>query len=328
VSVSLGVPLRAAVAVLALATHGSAAARAQDWPTRPIRIVVGAGAGGGTDISARIVGQNLPELLGQPVVIENRGGAGGTTAAEAIAKAAKDGYSTYMMSNSHAIAPAIYKALRYDPIDDFAMVSMVATAGLVLVTRPDFPAADLTGLVAVVRANPGKFNFGSAGTGTTQHFSGELLKQRAGLQMRHVPYRTTPAVIAGLLGSDVEMVFELIQTVQGQIHTGALKAIAVTSPERNPVLPDVPTFMQSGMPDYDVTSWYGLAMPAGTDAAIVQKTNIAMVEVLAREGVRQQFLNLGAVARSSPPEVLRDHIAREIAKWKAVREHAGIEQEQ
>jgi tripartite-type tricarboxylate transporter receptor subunit TctC len=145
--------------------------------------------------------------------------------------------------------------------------------------------------------------------------------------MRHVPYRSTPAVVAGLLGGDVEMVFELIQTVQGQINAGDLKAIAVTSPERNPILPNVPTFMQSGMPDYSVTSWYGLAFPAGTPAAIVQKTSKAMAEWLARESVRQQFLNLGAVAKTSSPEELKTHIAGEIAKWKKVREEAGIEQQ-
>src|SRR6516165_5978591 len=180
-----------------LGTPCSSAAT-QDWPTRPIRLVVGASAGGGTDISARLIAQPLAEILGQAVVVENRAGAAGTTAAEAVAKSPKDGYSAYMMSNAHAISAVMYKALRYDPINDFQMVSMVATAGLVLVAAPDFPARDLAGVLAAVGANPGKFNFGSAGVGTTQHFAGELMKQTAGLDITHVPYRSTPAAVTGL----------------------------------------------------------------------------------------------------------------------------------
>ncbi len=269
----------------------------------------------------------MSEIVGQPVVVENRVGAGGMTAADAVAKGPKDGTMALMMSNAHAISAVMYKTLRYDPVADFEMVSMVATAGLALVTRPDFPAKDLAGTIAAIKAAGGKANFGSAGAGTTQQFAGELMKQNAGLDMRHVPYRGTPQVLAGLLAGDVEMVFELIQTVQGQIGSGALKAIAVTSPQRNPILPNVPTFAESGMPGYDVTSWYGVALPAGTPPAIVQKMNKAMVELLARDSVREQIAKLGAQARSSSPGELKTHIAGEIAKWKAVREKAGIAQE-
>src|SRR5262249_24897097 len=198
---------------------------AQDWPRQPIRIVVGFGAGGGTDIAARIVAQPLSELLGQPVVVENRVGAGGTTAAEGVARAPKDGYTALMMSNAHAVAPAMYKVLRYDPIADFQMVSMVGTAGLVLVTAPDFPAKDLKGVLAYAKANPGKLNFGSPGVGTTQHFAAEYMKQLAGLEIQHVPYRSTPAAIAALIAGEVHLVIELIQTVQGQFQSGALRAI-------------------------------------------------------------------------------------------------------
>jgi tripartite-type tricarboxylate transporter receptor subunit TctC len=311
--------IRVSVAAIAIIGASIGSAGAQDWPTRPIRLVVGASAGGGTDISARLIAQPLAEILGQAVVVENRAGAAGTTAAEAVAKSPKDGYTAYMMSNAHAISAVMYKALRYDPINDFQMVSMVATAGLVLVAAPDFPASDLAGVLAAVRANPGKFNFGSAGVGTTQHFAGELMKQTAGLHITHVPYRSTPAAVTGLRAREVE-------TVQGQIHVGELKAIAVTSPKRNPMLSDVPTFTEAGMPGYDVTSWYGLAFPAGTAPAVVQKTNKAMRELLGRESVAKQILNLGAQARSSTPDELKAHIAGEIAKWKGVRERAGIEQ--
>jgi tripartite-type tricarboxylate transporter receptor subunit TctC len=317
-----------AIAIFSAGIGLAPAQESQTWPSRPIRLVVGAGAGGGTDIAARIVAQSLSEMLGQPVVVENRPGAGGTAAADAVAKSPKDGYTALMMSNSHAISAVMYKTLRYDPVNDFQMVSMVATAGLVLVTRPDFPGNDVAKVLAVLRANPGKLNFGSAGVGTTQQFAGELMKQTAGLNITHVPYRTTPAAVTGLRGGDVEYLFELVQPVQGQIQAGDLKAIAVTSPERNPILPDVPTFKESGMPDYDVTSWYGIAFPSGTPPAIVQKTNNAMRQLLARENVGKRVAGMGARVRSSTPEELKAHIAGEIVKWKAVRERAGIEQEQ
>jgi tripartite-type tricarboxylate transporter receptor subunit TctC len=320
--------VRVAVAAIAIIGAGNRLASAQEWPTRPIRLVVGFGAGGGTDIAARLVAQPLSEILGQPVVVENRPGAGGTTAADGVAKSPKDGYTALFMSNAHAISAVMYKALRYDPVDDFQMVSMVATAGLVLVARPDFPAKDVAEVLALVRANPGKFNFGSAGVGTTQQFAGELMKQTAGLDIMHVPYRTTPAAVTGLRGKDVELVFELVQPVHGQIQAGDLKAIAVTSPERNPILPDVATFAESGMPGFDVTSWYGLAFPAGTAPAIVQKTNKAMRELLAGANVGKQVLSMGARIRGSTPDELKAHIAGEIAKWKGVRQKAGIEQEQ
>jgi tripartite-type tricarboxylate transporter receptor subunit TctC len=288
----------AMIAVLGIAVGPAPAQDASGWPTRPIRLVVGFGAGGGTDIAARLVAEPLAEILGSPVVVENRPGAGGMTAADAVAKSPKDGYTALMMSNAHAISAVMYKTLRYDPVNDFQMVSMVATAGLVLVARPDFLGNDVAGVLAVVRANPGKLNFGSAGVGTTQQFAGELMKQTAGLNVTHVPY------------------------------AGDLKAIAVTSPERNPILPEVPTFKESGMPDYDVTSWYGIAFPSGTPPAIVQKTNNAMRQLLARENVGKRVAALGARVRSSAPEELKVHIEGEIVKWKTVREMAGIEREQ
>ena len=298
--------------------------QAQDWPTRPIRIVVGFGPGGGTDIAARIVAEPLSKALGQPVVVENRVGAGGNTAAEQVAKGPKDGYTALMMSNAHAVAPAMNKSLRYESIADFAMVSLLGTAGLVLVTAPDFPAKDLKGVIAHVKANPGKLNFGSPGVGTTQHFSAEFMKQLAGLDILHVPYKSTPATITALIAGEVQLVIELIQTVQGQFQAGTLRAIAVTSPQRFPTVPDIPTFAESGLPGYDVTSWYGLAFPAGTPAAIVEKTNKAMRDLLATDTVRAQILKVGALVRSSTPDELRDHIASEIARWNERLETLGV----
>jgi tripartite-type tricarboxylate transporter receptor subunit TctC len=317
--------IRTALAVFAIAVI-AASSQAQDWPTRPIRIIVGFGAGGGTDIAARIVADPLSKALGQPVVVENRVGAGGTAAAEQVAKSAKDGYTALMMSNAHAVTPAMYKSLRYDPIKDFQMVSMVGTAGLMLVVAPGFPAKDLKGVIAHAKANPGKLNFGSPGVGTTQHFAAEYMKQLAGLDIQHVPYKGTPASLTGLMGGEVHMIIELIQTVQGQVQAGKLRSIAVTSAQRFPTVPNIPTFAESGLPGYDVTSWYGLSFPAGTPAPIVEKTNKAMRALLATETVRKQILKVGALVRSSTPDELKNHIAGEIARWKAVREKAGMKQ--
>jgi tripartite-type tricarboxylate transporter receptor subunit TctC len=321
---SFGISTAFAVIALSLFAPGTPL-HAQDWPTKPIRIVVGFGPGGGTDIAARIIAQPLSEALGQAVVVENRAGAGGTSAAEMVARSPKDGYTALMMSNAHAVSAAMYSTLRYDPIADFQMVSMVGTAGLVLVTAPDFPATDLKGVLAQIKANPGKLNFGSPGVGTTQHFAAESMKQLAGLDIQHVPYRSTPAALTALIAKEVQVVIELIQTVQGQTQSGALKAIAVTSPERFPSVPDIPTFAESGLPGYDVTSWYGLAFPTGTPTPIVTRVNKVMRDALASENIRAQIFKVGALVRSSTPDELKMLISDEITKWKTVREKAGIE---
>jgi tripartite-type tricarboxylate transporter receptor subunit TctC len=319
---------RAAIALaIVAALITSAAAQAQDWPARPIKLLVGFGAGGGTDIAARIVGQALSEVLGQPVVVENRVGVGGTMAANAVATGPKDGYTALMMSNAHVIAPVIYKSIPYESVKDFEMISMVGTAGLIVVTHPDFPAKNLKDLIGVLKASPGKYNVATPGVGTTQHFAAELMNQMAGVQMTHVPFRGTPAALAALVGKQVDVVVELIQPVLGHVQSGTLRAIAVTSPDRFPSVPDVPTFAESGLPGYNVTSWYGLALPAGTPAPIVKKMTDAMRLVLARDAVGQQIRTAGALPRSSTPEELRDHIAGEIKRWSEVREKAGIPQQ-
>jgi tripartite-type tricarboxylate transporter receptor subunit TctC len=315
-----------ALAALALSALGPAPAAAQDWPTRTIKIIVGFSAGGGTDLAARIVAQPLQEILGQPVVVENRPSAGGIIGGDQVAKGQKDGYTLLMMSNAHAVSAAMYRALPYDPVKDFQMLSLVATAGLVMITAPEFPANDVKGTVALLKADPGKYNFGSAGVGTTQQFAAELMNQMAGVKITHVPYRSTPAVITGLLSKDIHYAFELIQVVSGQIQAKTLKAIAVTSPARYPSLPDVPTFAESGLPGYDVTSWYGLAMAPGTPRPIVDKLNKAVAEALNRPAIRKQISDIGAQPKTSTPEELSQHIASEVAKWQSVREKAGIPQ--
>ena len=313
----------AAFAVLAVTVSG---AYAQDWPTRPIKILVGFGAGGGTDITARIVGQPLSEILGQPVVIENRVGAGGVMAANGTATADKDGYTTLMMSNAHVIAPVINKTLPYDSLKDFEMISMIGTAGLIVVVHPDFPAKNTKELIELLKANPTKYNFATGGAGSTQHFAGELMNQMLGVKMTHVPFRGSPAAMAALAGKQVDILFELIQPVLGHVNSGAVRAIAVTSPERFPAVPNIPTFAESGLPGFNVTSWYGLALPAGTPAPIVKKMSDALAKALARPEIAEQIRKAGAIPKTSTPEELKTHIANEIQKWSAVREKAGIPQ--
>jgi len=303
----------------------SASAHAQDWPTRPIHVIVGAGPGGGTDIITRIIGQQLSEVLGQAIVVENKQGPANLLAAGALVKAAKDGYTAYMINNSHGVVGALYKNLQFDPVNDFAFVSFTGVAGLVLVTRKDFPAANVMDLIAAAKKDPGKLNFASVGNGTTQHFSGELFRQLAGVDVKHIPYRSTPSAVTGLLAKEVDFTFELVQPVLGQIRAGELKALAVTSPERYAALPELPTVAESGLPAFQVMSWYGLTFPAGTPQPIIDRMNKALHDVLAREDIRAQLIKVGASAKSSTPDELRQHVISEIAKWNAVREKAGIE---
>jgi tripartite-type tricarboxylate transporter receptor subunit TctC len=316
-----------AAALLLLLVCAAGPTVAQDWPTRPVRVVVGFGPGGGTDIVARIVAQHLSEPLGQPVVVENKAGGGGIIGAETVAKSPKDGYTAFMENNGHAITAAMYKSLPFDAVKDFAPVGLVATSALIVAARPDLPANDMKGLVAMAKANPGKLMFASVGLGSTQHFAGELLKQTAGIDLKHIPYRNTPAAIQAVRSKEVDLIFELVQPLIGQIRAGDLKALAMTSPTRYPAMPDLVTAAESGVPGYDVTSWYGLVFPAGTAPAIIEKTNKALREVLAREDVRKQIQDTGAVANVSSPADYGKHVEAEIAKWKSVREKAGIEQQ-
>ncbi len=300
-------------------------AAAQDWPTKPVRILVGFGAGGGTDIVSRIVAQPLSELIGQPVVVENKPGAGGTTAADAVAKSAKDGYTALMMSNAQAVSDVMYKSLPFDSVKDFQSVSLVATAGLLVVAKKDFPANNIAELIAYAKANPGKLNFASIGVGASQHFSGELLRQLAGIDMKHIPYRGTPAAIAAVRAGEVELLFELVSTVIGQVRAGDLKALGVTSPERWPALPDVPTIREQGVPGYEVVSWYGLAFPAGVPKPVVDKLNKALRDVLSRDTVKKQIADAGVQVGSSSPEEMTRLLESEIVKWRGVRDKAGIQ---
>ncbi|MBV9348044.1 MAG: tripartite tricarboxylate transporter substrate binding protein [Pseudolabrys sp.] len=304
-----------------------APAGAQEWPSqKPIRILVGFGAGGGTDIVTRIVAQPLGELLGQTIVVENKAGAGSTLASNEVAKAPKDGYTAVMLSAGHTVSAAMFKSLPYDSVKDFAPVALVGDSCLVIVARKDLPANDIKGLVALAKKDPGKLNFASVGVGSTQHFSGELLNQLTGIQVQHVPYRGTPAVVTALRSGEADYAVELAQTVAGQIEAGEMKLLAVGSPQRWPTLPNAPTVAEQGVKEYAVVSWYGLAYPAGTPAAIVNKTNAAMKEVLARPAIQEQLAKVGVIAHYTTPAEFGAHLDKEVATWKSVREKANIAQ--
>jgi tripartite-type tricarboxylate transporter receptor subunit TctC len=316
------------LAVVALGAVAQAApASAQEWPVRPIRAIVGFGPGGGTDIVARIISPQLSELLGQPFVIENKPGGGGVTGADIVAKGAKDGSIGYMMNNAHGITAAILKSLPYDPVKDFEMVSLVATTSYVIVSHPDFPARDMKALIAAAKASPGKLNYGTVGVGSTQHFAGELLREMAGIDIKHIPYRTSPALIAALRAKEIELAIETVPAAQGQLKSGDLRAIAITAAKRFPTFPDLATVAEQGVAGYDVSGWYGFSFPAGTAKPIVDKMNKAFKDVLGRETIRKQLLDTGSVASVSTPAEFAAFVASDVAKWRAVREKAGIPQQ-
>jgi tripartite-type tricarboxylate transporter receptor subunit TctC len=313
----------AAACGLALA----ASAQAQDWPQKPIRVIIAFGPGGGTDIVGRIVGQSLQEKLGQPVVIENRPGAAGTLGNEAVARAEKDGYTLGIMTAGQIIAAVMNKSLRYDTLTAFDPVAQVATAGLLIVTRPDFPAANAKDLVEAARASPGKLSFASPGFGATQHFTSELFRQTADIKVLQVPFRTSPEAIAALLGRQVDVLFDTVSAVLGQVQSGQLKALAVTGRDRFPAVPAVPAAIESGvLPGFDVTTWYGFFAPRGTPPAVIAKLNKTINEIIAEETVRERLTRAGVVVKGSTPDEFGRHLEAEFGRWSKVREAAGIPQ--
>jgi len=303
-------------------------AAAQEWPQRPIRIIIPFGPGGGSDIIGRIIGQSLQEKLGQPVVIENRPGAGGTLGNEAIARADKDGYTLGIMTAGQIIAAVMNKSLRYDTLRAFDPIAQVATAGLMIVTRPDFPANNVKELVDAAKANPGKFMFASPGFGATQHFTGELFGQTAGVNILHVPFRTSPEAMSALLGKQVDVLFDTVSALLGQVQSGQLKALAVTGKDRFPAVPNVPAAIESGvLPGYDVTTWYGFFAPAGSPPAVIAKLNATLNGIIAEPVVQERLTKAGVVVRGSSADAFGKFMAAEFARWNKVREAAGIQQQ-
>ncbi len=314
--------LRHAVPViLALA---AAAASAQNFPARPIRFLVPFGPGGVGDITARVVAQNIGASLGQQIVVDNRPGAGGIVASEIVAKAAPDGYTLLLLNNAHAVSMSLFKSLPYDTLRDFAPVSSIATFSIVLLVNPDSPIKSVKQLIASAKASPGKLNVGTIQIGATQHLSSELFKSMAGIDVVHVPFGNTGAVLTGLRGGSVQIAFEFIAPVVGQVKAGALRALAVSTRTRFAGLPDVPTVHEAGVPGYEVMSWNGIGAPTGTPKAVIDRLNKAVAEALAAPDVRQRFQDLAVDARPDTPEGFRKLVASEIVKWGKVIETAKI----
>ena len=314
-----------AIAVAMAAATYAAPAAAEDWPSKPIRIMVGFGAGGGTDVATRIIAEPLGEVLGQRIVVENKPGAGGTIAGDLIAKGTKDGYNALMISTGHTVSAAMIKSQNYDAVKDFAPVGIFANSAVAIVVPKDFPASDLQGLIEVIKKEPGKYNYATVGVGSTQHLIAELFRQRAGLQAQAVSFRTTGEVVTALLRKDVAFAVDLAHAVRGQVASGELKLIAVTTGKRFPSLPNVPTMIESGMPGFEVNGWYGMVYPAGVPKEVIDKTHKALTQVLSRDNVKKQLENIGAEAALSSPEAFGKLIAEEVVRWRDVAKQAGLE---
>jgi tripartite-type tricarboxylate transporter receptor subunit TctC len=313
-----------------IATAGSLSnpALAQTWPIKPIRIVIAQAPGSATDVISRVVGNQLSASLGQPFVIDARPGAGGVLGTEVAARSAPDGYTLFMANNStHGSNPAVYAKLPYDAVNDFAPISFVASVPYVLVVDPSLPVKTVQEFIALAKARPGKMNYASAGNGSTHHFCGELLKSMTGIDILHIPYKGSGPGIAGLLGGEVSMMFSNVADIGPQIRAGKVRALAVTVPRRASMLPDVPTMPEAGLSDFEITSWFGLLVPAGTPSAIVGRMNAETVKVLNRTDVKVTLAAQGLEVAPGSPEQFAAHIKSEIARFTQIAKAAGIKAE-
>jgi tripartite-type tricarboxylate transporter receptor subunit TctC len=318
-------PLRAILAGLAFTL---AISPAWAWPTKPITFIVPYPPGGGTDVVARIVQDALSKQLGEPVIIDNRGGAGGSLGTGIAARATPDGHTMLFTLSSHSINPVIYKKLPFDTERDFRAVSMVASLPQLFAVNPSTPYKTFAELMAYVKANPGRIDFASVGIGSPSHMAGELLKMRLNSFMVHIPYRGGgPAVMATMSG-DVPLLIVSIPAAMSQVRAGRLRPLAVSTRKRTPILPDVPTVAEvTGLKDFEVDSWYAVFAPVKTPDEVVQRMNHEIAEVVRRPEIKAKLLEQGAVAVSSTPEALTATVKREIKEWRAVVDRARIEGE-
>lgn len=302
----------------------AAVAQADTWPGKPIKWIVPFSPGGNSDIIARLVGAKLQVVLGQPVVVENKLGAGGGLGADLVAKSPPDGYT--IMSGTiatHAINAALYANLPYDPVRDFAAITLAARVPNLLVIHPDIAAKSVPELIALLKANPGKYTFASAGNGASQHLSGELFKALTGVQMQHVPYKGSPPALQDVMGGNVTMMFDAISTALPLAKSGKLRALAVTTAQRSPIAPEIPTLAEAGVAGYEMDTWVGVFAPAGTPPEIVKRLNAEIVRILKSPEVHDKLTALGANIVADSPEHCAAFVKSETAKWAELVKKIG-----
>jgi tripartite-type tricarboxylate transporter receptor subunit TctC len=313
---------------LALLLCGSVCAQAQNYPTKPITFMLGFAPGGPSDVMARILTRRMEQDLKQPFVIENRPGAGGSIAAQVVARGTPDGYTVLLAPGSiMAINPHFYKNIGYDPETDFEPISLIGTQTNVLYAHPSVPFQTLPELIAFAKANPGKLNFGSGGNGTPAHLAGELLKIEAKIAMTHVPFRGTGPSLQAVIAGHIQMAFNPPPPLLAHIEAGAIRAIAVTTLQRASVLPNVPTVAESGFPGFEATTWHSLVAPAGTPKEVIAKLHAALIATLKDEQVHKQLSELGVDLVGSTPEELRAYIKSEVPKWAEIIKASGAKPE-
>jgi len=318
----------AAVVAAVLAGATAHPARAQDYPNRPITLVVPFAPGGSTSIVARIVADKLSEALGQQIVVENRPGAGGTVGTRGVAKSPPDGYTLLLgYTGTLAIGPTLYPNAGYDPRKDFAPIGMIGNAPNSLVVHPSFPAKSVKELVDYAKANPGKVSYGSAGVGTVSHVAGEYFATAAGVKLIHVPYRGTGPAVADLIGGHIPMAFAPIPATHGPVSQGQLRGLAVTSAKRSTLVPDLPTIVEAGIPNFEASLHYGLVAPAGTPRPIIDKLNQALRTVVTSDEVKKRLATDGAEPTPGTPEEYAADIDQEETRWSAVVKASGAKGE-
>jgi len=310
------------IAATSLASLAAPTARADAFPARPLRLIVPFPAGGPTDIVARPLAQLLGESLGQTVVVDNRGGAGGSIGADATAKAAPDGYTLMLGTvGTHAINSSLYKKLPYDPARDFTPLGLVASAPVAVVVNAETPYRSIAELVAAAKRAPGTINFGSAGNGTPGHLTGEMFARAAGIELRHVPYKGSAPAIADLLGGQIPLMFDPVQSVLAHVRGGKLRALAVSSATRSPVLPQVPTLEESGLAGFEATAWWALFAPAGVPLPIAVRLTAETRRIVELPAFRDRLRDIGVQTPTGTPVPFAEFQRAEIAKWgRAVRD--------
>jgi len=299
-------------------------ALAQGYPTKPVRFIVPFPPGGGADVIGRVISQKLSDKWGQQVVIDNRAGAGGNIAAELAAAAPADGHTIYQFNIANAISPGLYKKLNYDPVKDFSAVTLLGSSPFILVVHPSVKATNLQEFIALAKAQPDKFSYASSGNGGPSHLATEMLKSMAGIQLTHVPYKGVATVINDLLSGQVQVTVTVPGSGLPHIKTGRLRGLAVTTAKRSAVVPDIPTIAESGVPGYDMSTWYAVVVPSGTPRPIISKLHTDMTQTLQLPDVRERLIGAGADLVGSTPEFLAGFIKGEIAKWARVVKQADV----